>query len=387
MTIKRISPEAARSRGRPGGGDKAGGGNSKAGPSPTNGHAKPSFSLGAYYSQRWLGKEPPLMPMLVADIVPDHCTTLLAADGGVGKSILMQMLCTCVASHDKPFLGRETAHGGAVFLTAEDPENVLHHRQLRICEALGVPLEEIADQLIIRSMADEDMVLFREGLPTTLLLDLEAELANLEPRLIALDSATYVYDDNEIDRRSVRKFLSALNGMSRRHHCSTLLAAHTSRTSDDSAARLASGSTSWVFQARAAIRLSTTEGDTVKLSVRKANYSRAGLEVDLRWTDDGVLMPPQSDGVLGNIQQRKDDDLVLAEIAQRWDDPAVEPLSRSTNNQDRYLPAYMARLGRMTQRRAQAALTRLTDAKKITTDSKRRGLTGLRLVSHEKTLV
>jgi RecA-family ATPase len=301
--------------------------------------------------------------MLVADLVPDHCTTLLAGDGGVGKSLLMQMACTCVASIDKPFLGRATEHGVAVYVTAEDPENVLHHRQERICKALDVPLDALADRLIIRSMADLDMALFSDGRATELLMTLEAELAPLQPRVLGLDSTTFVFDDDEIKRRSVAKFMREMNAMARRLRCATVLAAHTSRSSDGSSARLASGSTSWVYQARAALRVVAADGG-VELSAPKTNYSRSGLEIDLQWNDGVLLAKDTPGGVLASIEQHRDDEMVVAEIKVRWEGD-TDPLSKSPRSEGNFLPAYMARMGRMEFKRASAAMYRLLDAGRI----------------------
>ena len=68
---------------------------------------------------------------------------LVAGDGGAGKSILMQIAATCVAN-GKPFVGKTVEKGPALYVTAEDPEEVVHIRQERINNALGLSMEEAA---------------------------------------------------------------------------------------------------------------------------------------------------------------------------------------------------------------------------------------------------
>jgi RecA-family ATPase len=201
--------------------------------------------------------------------------------------------------------------------------------------------------------------------------------------LAAIDSGSLVFDDNEIERRSVRRFLMALNRQAHKLDTAIVLAAHTSRTSDGSATRMASGSTGWIAHVRAGLYLKRGDDDSeATLTLVKSNYSRPGVKIDLVWADDVLIAKDAPVGALAGIEQRRDDEMVLVEIAARWEGDG-DPLSRSSNTSERYLPRAMARLGRMSQIRASAAMVRLADAQRITTDQ-RRGVTGLRPISHEK---
>ena len=73
---------------------------------------------------------------MVADLLHRRSAFLIAGDGGAGKSILCQMLATCVAA-GHPFLGRAVMSGPAVFITGEDDLDVLREGRLSIRSLSG----------------------------------------------------------------------------------------------------------------------------------------------------------------------------------------------------------------------------------------------------------
>jgi RecA-family ATPase len=356
-------------------------------PAKANGIDNSGDPLPLRYVDRWIGRGSVATPILVAGLIPDWCASIVAGAGGAGKGILMQTAATCIASVDKPFLGRATEHGRAVFITAEDPEHIVHARQERICKALDISIEDLAGTLIVEGMADRDMFLFSDRKPTALAVELEQRIEALGSiRLLVLDSAALVYDDSEIDRRLVSAFLRYLNRLAMRLKCAIVLITHPSRSSDDTAERMTSGSTAWVNQARAALLLKAEDGGA-SLALLKANYMKAGLKVDLVWTNDGVLLAKDAPGMVERISDGNDDKLVLDQITARWQHPDAEPLTKAPNMKDRYLPRYMARNFGWSARRGEQALIRLVDAVRITSgDTKKHGkkLSGLRPVSDEK---
>jgi hypothetical protein len=290
---------------------------------------------------RWLDQPVPDIPFLVAELIPDHSVVLLAGDGGSGKSILGQTLATCIAA-GLPFVGYAAASGRAVFITAEDRDEILHVRQVRICKALGLTFADLADKLFVVSRADDDLFLFTHGSATPLLRALEGELAALGGvRLVVIDSAALVFDDNEIERRPVAAFMRGLNRLALRLGCTIILVAHTSRSSDRSAARMASGSTAWAYQARAGLLLSNDE-DGALLEPLKANYARRGLKVELRWTEDGVLVAKGAPGMVERIGDNSDGKRIAETVGKRWDER--NPMSAHPQAGGRYLPAVMAAL-------------------------------------------
>ena len=115
---------------------------------------------------RWVGKEPPELPFTVAGLAPKGMTTLLIADGGAGKSMLMQIALTCCPS-GLPFLGMATLAGNTAGLFAEDGEAVLHVRQCRINDALDVDMEDLSGRSFLKSYQGENAVLWNRDGPTT----------------------------------------------------------------------------------------------------------------------------------------------------------------------------------------------------------------------------
>lgn len=319
--------------------------------------------------QRWADKPVPQPKFAVADLVPSHCCTLLAGDGGSGKSILSQTMATCVAT-GRAFLGRAVNRAPALYLTAEDPDEILHSRQDRINKALGVTWSDL-DNLFVQGMVDEEFILFSQGEATEALKRLAQSIAGYGVEFTAIDSASLTFNDSEIDRRAVSAFMRQLNHAARHTASAIVLIAHTSKTSDDSSARMASGSTAWVNGARAGLRLKSTD-EGAELTLLKTNYSRGGLKVDLRWTDDGVLLEADAPGgTVAAIEHTNDDRLVLAEITARWDDPSAEPLTRTKHGGERYVPSFMSRKHGWAPRRAERAMVRLADL--IVTARKRGG--------------
>ena len=266
-------------------------------------------------------------PILVDSLILGETAGILTGVGGVGKSILAQVLATCVASPDKPFLGRKTEHGRAVYVTGEDPRNEVHNRQDRITTALGLTKEDVADSLVLKSVTNEDIFLFSNGKPTLLAAKFVMWLEGLgRLRLVCIDSAALVYNDTEIDRRVVTAFLRFLNRMAERLKCTVILLTHPSRTSDGSVERMSSGSTAWSFGSRFGLLMQNDDG-AVSVAALKGNYMAPGLKIDLEWRD-GVLLDKGADGIVENIQRNADDKAVLDAIRRGGTAPAIRSRSR-----------------------------------------------------------
>lgn len=334
---------------------------------------------------RWIGVPVPEIEYAVAGLIPDRCASILSAEGGAGKSILVQTLATCIAM-GLPFLGRAVAPGPALYLTAEDPDTIVHARQARINRALGIEMSDLAGKLFVKSVSEQDFTLFDDG-ETVLARKLTMDVLMYGVRFVGIDSAALTFDNEEVNRRAVTAFMRSLNVMARRTRAAVLLIIHTSKSSDATVARMASGSTAWVNGARAGLLLKAVD-DGAELTLLKSNYSKAGTKIDLRWTDDGVLMAAdQATGTVAGIEQNNDDKMVLTEVTAAWRDPGAAVLSRAPQMQDRYLPNFMARKHGWRTRRTEAAMARLFDAGQISTGETRKNgkrHSGLCPISDEK---
>ncbi|GEO83038.1 AAA family ATPase [Pararhodospirillum oryzae] len=258
---------------------------------------------------RWVGKNPPSVDWIVTGLIPARMVTLMVANGGVGKTMFAQLAMTCCAV-GAPLAGRATAGGSGAGVFGEDPEGILHSRQERICRHLGCDMEDLVGRVFPISFAGLDAALWRGGKTTALFDSVEEEARRISDlRLLVIDNVALVYADNENDRVPVSGFLNALNGMAERLGCAILLLTHTSKSSEAGTFKAASGSTAWINGARSVLQLKVDDEDPgrVELKLVKSNHARPGDQIDLRWSDGGVLdIDPDvgTDGTVGRLDRR-----------------------------------------------------------------------------------
>lgn len=319
---------------------------------------------------RWIDQTPPKVAFAVADLLPLGVVSVLGGDGGAGKSQLLQSVASCVAL-GAACLGRATHFGRAVYLSAEDPDAVLHSRQQRIAAEMQVDMRDFSGRLFCKSVADRELFLFSDGKPTAAAAQLEAELAAIpDLAFVGIDSASLVFDDEEISRRRVGAFMRSLNRMAGRLGPAVTLLLHTAKSSDDSPAKAFSGSTAWTWQARAALLLKAeTKNEAPSLTLIKANHAKPGLKIDLRWTERHVLVADveEEGGVVDHITRRGIEREILDRVAKAWADD--NPLSSTASTKERYVPAVMARAGHKAAM-VQAAMLALIDAGALVKDQR-----------------
>ena len=288
---------------------------------------------------RWIGVEPPELRFTVSDLIPEGAVTLLAAEGGAGKSILKQLCLTCIAA-GVPFLGRSVTAGAAAGVFAEDPDAVLHIRQARINHMLKIDMADLAGRLFIRSYFGQDARLWREGQPTPFLATFETALARIPAlRLVTLDNAALMHSGGENDREDVTAFIAALNGLADRRSVGLILSTHQSKSRTDSSLAFASGSTAWVNACRSALEIRLDDDASPQLILRKANHTKAGLEISLEWRD-AVLTATETADAVSWIEQGQLDRLIFTEVANAWERRV--PLSPHPQAAGRYLPQLLA---------------------------------------------
>jgi hypothetical protein len=309
---------------------------------------KAVFRIGEGDVIQWDGVDVPEVDMLIDNMLPLHVAGILAGDGGAGKSLLSQVLCTSVAT-GFAFCGRRVDRGKAVYITGEDPETVLHNRQARINESLGYNMKQLGGRLFLRSILDDDIFLFVDGRPSGLHEELATELEVIGGiKLLIIDSAAIVFDDDEIKRRPVAKFMILLNRLARRLKATVLLITHKSRSGGSGAGTFTSGSTGWAAHARCGFDITpaTEDDDTsdVILKLTKPNYTKPLDPIALRWNRHGVLewVPNKPLTQLELTTQRSaekaDDVALMRAIDSRW--KLKSPLMK---NVDPKLTEFMAR--------------------------------------------
>jgi RecA-family ATPase len=260
---------------------------------------------------RWKGRDPPDIVFTIEDLVPQGMVTLLTSQGGAGKTLLLQKAGTIVAAGGMRFLDKAAITGRAAGVFAEDPESVLHVRQPRINEFLGIDYDRIAGRYYPQSYFGRPAQLWRQGKATDFLTELEDQLSRVEAlRLLTLDNAAVLFAGDENSRSEVTEFMSALNGLADRLSIGIILSAHASKSQDGTALRVTSGSTAWVNACRSVLELRTAgsargDGDQgPSLVVVKANHAPTGATIKLEWCDRLLVPVLPATGILGTIERR-----------------------------------------------------------------------------------
>jgi RecA-family ATPase len=296
-----------------------------------------------------LGKPPPDLKWLVPDYIPMRTVTLLTGDGGVGKSLLAMQLMTCVSA-GRPFLGMECTQGRAFGLFCEDEDQILHHRQLRMSEALHVADKDLAHFYYL-DRAGEDSVMYGPMLEDSRSMDftdfyfrIHKIIRAIKPILIVFDTAADIFGASENNRPDVRAFIRTLRKLSYDFNAAVVLCAHPSQSGIQSG-RGYSGSTAWHNSVRSRIYLTKPDDgsndDDRLISGKKNNYGPAQGDLRIRYTAGAFLRIEGDTGTVARIErsarERAIIDLVRGEAVKRqW-------LSSNVQAMGRYLPKVAAK--------------------------------------------
>nr|WP_255607875.1 AAA family ATPase [Ancylobacter sp. Lp-2] len=258
------------------------------------------------------GQPVPDRPWHVDDLIPAGTVTGLSGDGATGKStIALQLGVVTVAGGY--WLGRSTARGACVYLTAEDDVDEVHRRLDAITRGMEVELADLADLKIV-PLAHRDALLAsaepRTGIlrPTPLFAALDQRIAEVGPALLILDTKADLFGGDENNRAQARQFVGMLRAQAIRHHTTTLLLDHPSLGGLASGTGT-SGSTAWNNSLRSRLYFERVKDETGKepdvdarvLRLMKTNYSRSGDEIKVRW-DGGIFKVPTTSS--GNMFTR-----------------------------------------------------------------------------------
>jgi len=230
----------------------------------------------------------PKREWIVEGWIPANKATLLSGDGGVGKSLLAQMKATCVAV-GMPFLGLETRHMPAAYLSWEDDADELWRRQEDICGAMGIPMASLSGRLHLISYTEEEspfIVVSSNDARGVEVTALGRKIERLVDRhgvgLLVLDNASQIagIDHNSTDE--VTPFAHFLGRIAKRRNGAVELLHHTNKAGGDYLGSVAYNNG---FRSRT---LFARPEDAPDLDVRewsnpKANYAQAGGKIACRW--------------------------------------------------------------------------------------------------------
>lgn len=268
----------------------------------------------------WAGQPVPDRRWFLSGLIPARTVTLLAGDGGTGKSLLAYQLGIASALGVST-AGLKPAEGKVLYLAAEDDADELHRRTVDIVTALGGDLADLAGRMLIAPLADQDATLAAPGRDGVLLFTrlhaaLEHLVAKFGPGFVILDTAADLFAGDEIRRNQVRSFIAALRKLALKTDCAVLLLAHPSVSGIQSGTGT-SGSTGWSNSVRSRLYLTRPTGDgedpaARELTLMKSNYAAVGEKIRVRW-EAGAFVADSTDSPLAaSLMARKAEEVFLA---------------------------------------------------------------------------
>ncbi len=267
--------------------------------------------------------EPPERDWAIKGWVGMGHTTMLNGIGGVGKTLIAQMIASALPLR-QPFIDEIPASRRVLMWAAEDDHDEIWRRQLDIARHFGAGIGDFAGKLFIESYADRDCTLMDFDLggrlvKTAMLDELREQIADYGAEVVILDNAARLFAGKESDRNQVTRFIAGLNAAS--GGAAVLLLAHPGRAVGSEF----SGSSAWENSVRARMFLTDRKpderadedaepnGEIRYLAKRKTNYSSRDLR-SFRY-ENGVLKPQEPagarDGPFGYLDDRRDERIVL----------------------------------------------------------------------------
>ncbi len=240
----------------------------------------------------------PAPPYVVHGLIPRRVVTLLGGHGGAGKSVVGLILAAHVAGGAHTWAGFRIEDGRALFVSLEDPGDVVRYRLRHIVEAYALDAEKIARRLSVLdgshgdgSLAVEVADLGVRRLAFTAALAEVAEHAT-GTRLVIIDNASDAFAADENSRRQVRAFVRELARIAVENDAGVVLLAHIDKAAARNGAQgnTYSGSTGWHNSSRARLALVANDGG-VTLTPEKLQHGKMAAPVPLVWSDAGVLIP------------------------------------------------------------------------------------------------
>ena len=262
------------------------------------------YRLTAVSAANFAGQIVPAREWHAKDLIPEKNVTLLAGDGGTGKSLLAVQL-SVATELGRPWLGCEVKRGPVIYLGAEDDLEEMHRRFAAVASREDIDLDRLGS-LHICCLAGKNAVLATatdRGIiqPTDLWAEFRRLVISIKPKLVVFDTLADLFGGNENVRTQAQQFVSMLRGLILETDSTALLLAHPSLSGMASGSGT-SGSTAWSNSVRSRLYLDRVresgieaDPDARVLRTMKANYGPKGGEIHLRWYQ-GVFLTSGPDG-------------------------------------------------------------------------------------------
>lgn len=302
------------------------------------------------------GKPVPERKWAVKDWIPWGVVSGIYGDGGIGKTLAIQQLQTCMALGINWF-GIATQPLRTLAIYCEDHLDELHRRQADINLLYGCSFKDVeAGAWLSRLGHDNILANFTSGrmVRTEFLQQVIVAAKMHGAQLVFVDTVSDTFAGNENDRGEVRQYIQAALGyMAREINGSVLACAHPSRAGTVSGEGFG-GSTAWSNAFRSRLYLSAPADDKESsiavdpaariLARKKSNYAGRSDEIRLRW-ESGVFVTDE-DGTRAT-RERPDVDTVFLMLLDRffYEDRKVSSAARSHNYAPRMFTQHPERQG------------------------------------------
>lgn len=251
-------------------------------------------------AQSWDKTEPPRLDWMVQDTFLRGSVAILAGDGGLGKSLLLQQLQTASAL-GVPWLGKQTQRVRSLAVFCEDDTDELHRRQEAINRHYGCRMSDL-EPVMMESRAGRDCVMMQfqqwggDGRRTPMFDQFAYAAKQHRAQILILDTVADVFSGNEVDRNQPRTFIRALRRLAIELQGVVILTQHPSVEGMNSGSGR-SGSTGWHNSVRSRFYLTMPKraaGEQDEptnerwLKGMKNNYSKFGGKTSVTW-ESGVF--------------------------------------------------------------------------------------------------
>lgn len=257
---------------------------------------------------------------LVQDWIPRGSLTMLGGDGGLGKTLLAQMLATA-ATANVPWLGLHVEPMKCLAIFCEDDEPEIMRRQDAINRHLDIDFADLSGFAWQSRVGEDNAIVdyamtetgFGKGLlePTDLYRSIRRYINENGVQLLILDSLHDLFVGNENSRPEVRRFTQFLTGIALDMGGAVVLTSHPSLSGLNSGSGM-SGSTAWNNAVRSRLYLARPESDQDDspdddariLSRKKSNYAKANETIPCRWRDGVFVRDDSPVGFVETLDKR-----------------------------------------------------------------------------------
>lgn len=252
--------------------------------------ARQSDAFSTIDLDQWEGKLPPRRDWMVEKCFVRGSVGLVAGDGGVGKSLLMQQLCTAAVT-GRSFLGLTCQPGRALFLACEDDGDELWRRQYDITRscAQGWSMTDLKEAgLYLAPRVDRDNTLARldrkewRMVHTGLMSAVTQFCLSEGISYVVIDTATQTFAGNQNDEQQVVQFVNLLRRLAIAIQGLVLITKHPS-VAGRALGTGESGSVSWNNSVRSRFYMHKDKTLGLLLEAKKSNYGPADLSLPIRW--------------------------------------------------------------------------------------------------------